>query len=314
MGRTKLPRGSASSRVLSEEKLRVLEQAALILNQPVEKLLSGSSGAMSDATGLTQSASPGNLDIDGKHVSTLYSAQLPSSFVVLLAFQGRNLLLVIDTHDEMPSSPSPPPASEDSDDIVQDWQTSAAEFRHIDEDIPEPYFDFNCWVEDPLQPRPPRPQAIPIGAAIGFIEPASSTSTSPEFYFPQQPTQGFGAPHPASRPQNFSARHTQNQMTARQTQEPSDWTVLSYPGGHQQLGEATEVGKEDELQIIAVDPLQRPAQPRQQRRKAYDDPERQEDTGKTRSLKACVRCRMQKIRVSVIPHAVAIQHAKASDR
>ncbi|KAK0620665.1 hypothetical protein B0T14DRAFT_431637 [Immersiella caudata] len=83
----------------------------------------------------------------------------------------------------------------------------------------------------------------------------------------------------------------------QQTNETSDWAVI----GSRQLQQATEVRKVDKFQIISVDPLQRQPQSRQQRRKAYDDRERQEDAGLTRGLTACIRCRMQKIKVHYLP-------------
>jgi hypothetical protein len=54
----------------------------------------------------------------------------------------------------------------------------------------------------------------------------------------------------------------------------------------------------DALRFIPVNPLQPQPLARGQRRGPFQDRERQEETSRTRGLKACVRCRMQKIRVS----------------
>jgi len=54
----------------------------------------------------------------------------------------------------------------------------------------------------------------------------------------------------------------------------------------------------DAIRFIPVDPVQPQALSRPQKRGPFQDRERQEETSRTRGLKACVRCRMQKIRVS----------------
>ncbi|KAL1840399.1 hypothetical protein VTJ49DRAFT_525 [Mycothermus thermophilus] len=51
-----------------------------------------------------------------------------------------------------------------------------------------------------------------------------------------------------------------------------------------------------DLQFVNIDPLQCRMGLAPRRRGAFQDRERQEETGRTRQLKACVRCQMQKIR------------------
>jgi hypothetical protein len=53
----------------------------------------------------------------------------------------------------------------------------------------------------------------------------------------------------------------------------------------------------DSLRFVSEHPLQSQPLPRVQRREPFQDRKRQEDASMTRGLKACVRCRMQRIRV-----------------
>jgi hypothetical protein len=222
------------------------------------------------------------------------------------------LFRLVDILEEIPASPSPRGESENSEDVVE-WQTRGAEFSEIDEDI-ELYPNLNYWVEDPSAAGQPIVQAaLSRAPATGFVEPESHMSVPPNW--PQQPIQQFGTPQPAApppTPQDPAINLSQaipweilgsavvEQHTLQQPRETAGWTMIeARPVGQRKFQQqTTETQKGDDLQIIPVDPLQRQTQARQQRRRgAYEDRGRQEDAGKTRELKACLRCRQQKIRV-----------------
>ncbi|KAK4446912.1 cutinase transcription factor 1 beta [Podospora aff. communis PSN243] len=280
MGRTKLPRGSTSLEGISEEELKLLERAASILKTPVANLLS-SVGSSHDATAPAPQQSVTEVEAEDPYID--------------------------DHDDEVPASPSPR-GSESSVD-VGDWQIPASDFRGIDKDIPDTYYDVNQFLDDSNLAHDYRSHHLITPSATGFVEPEFSI-VSTSHAWPQHPTQQFGTPHPAApppTPQDSSARpHPRgswelldttmvDQVSIQQAPETGDWAVI----GSRQLRQATEVRKVDKFQIISVDPLQRQPQSRQQRRKPYDDRERQEDAGLTRGLTACIRCRMQKIKCKI---------------
>ncbi|KAK0642135.1 hypothetical protein B0T16DRAFT_421071 [Cercophora newfieldiana] len=280
MERAKLPREPSSSEAISEEDLKALERTASLTGIPVANLLRASTGSASDATRLEQQQSIIQVDPEDPELD--------------------------DSNDEVLASPSPPGESESSVDVAE-WQVSAAEFRDIDEDIPGSYdLDIRRFLEDM---HTAHDHALTRTASNGFVEPEGYPSASQGW--PQQPTQQFGTPHPAAPPptsQDSSARPLQSllswevldsamvdQMSVQQTREAGDWAVIE----SRQLRQAAEVRKVDTLQIIPVNPLQQQPQARPQRRKPYDDRERQEDASMTRNLTACIRCRMQKIKCRI---------------
>jgi len=217
-----------------------------------------------------------------------------------------------DTRENNPTSlPTSPPSDSDkegSDDIAE-WQMSAAEFNNIDEDITaESYIELNHWLDDHFQGVPfPASDFGARTAVTGFVEPENSASGFRPWR--QQPIQQFGTSRlvaPPPTPQDARLRPSQampwdivepsmtDQAAPRQGRDQGDWTMIGQrPNSLQQLRQPPA----DELQIISVNPLQPPLQPRPQRRRPYEDRERQEDASRTRGLKACVRCRMQKIKV-----------------
>jgi hypothetical protein len=229
---------------------------------------------------------------------------------------GVTLPRATDTRENNPaylptSLPTSPPSDSDkegSDDIAE-WQMSAAEFNNIDEDITaESYIELNHWIDDHFQSVPfPASDFGAITTATGFIEPENSASGFRPWR--QQPIQQFGTSRlvaPPPKPQDASLGPSQalprdivessmaDQAAPRQGRNQGDWTMIGQrPNSLQQLRQPPA----DELQIISVNPLQPPLQSRPQRRRPYEDRERQEDASRTRGLKACVRCRMQKIKV-----------------
>jgi len=81
--------------------------------------------------------------------------------------------------------------------------------------------------------------------------------------------------------------------------DSSDWPLVPFPnsdGAHSEL----QLGTSRELvpvTFVSFDPLEPMAQARQ-KRGAFRSDQLREETHKTRQLKACLRCRMQRIRVS----------------
>lgn len=260
MGRAKMPRVQNPSQDLSEEARRqVLEQAAFILNIPVASLVSASS--LSANGGPQQLQQQSATRVEPEHGGS-------------------------DTYNQDPPSPPEESGKADSDDNAE-WPSSAAEFNAVDPDLSF-YLDFDVWVDGHSHVG-----ASPTSLAEngnGFVGQRQLPSE------PWQPAQQ--APMPSQPQQSWELVETMvGPSTFHPGRNPSDWTIIGPRPGHQQLPKASEARRVEELQIITVNPSQ--TQPRAQRRKAFDDRERQEETGQTRGLKACVRCRMQKIRCTI---------------
>lgn len=280
----------------------------------MEKLLSASASSHPTNQETQQpitNLGPEELDKEGRSSSN-------SSFPFIVAYHAVILLkgvtsyTVIEIHDENPASSSEGSDRESSDDVV-DWPTSPAEFRDIDEDIAVgTYIDSTHWLDDTFQEVFAPSQGLGARAVTtGFVEPESSASESRGWY--QHPAWQFGTPQlaaPPPTPQDVVTRPPEalpwefveapmvDQPAPPQTRGPSDWMIIgASASNHRQSQQAMNARGRGELQIIPVDPQQPPSQSRPQRRRPYEDRERQEDAGKTRGLKACVRCRMQKIKV-----------------
>lgn len=282
MGRTKLPRVTASSEAPSEEKLK---EAASLLNLPVTSLQHFLSAAAGPSRGATRPAP--------QHQEPLADEDE-----------------VDDTFEEIPSSPSPPSRDSDGSDDVVEWTSSAAEFQRIDDSIPGQYSNLTFFFEDRLPSN--QGSHLPNGIADSFVEfglyPAVPRA------WPQSAQHHSGTPQPAApppAPQELNARSFQpmswenldsvmiDQDPAPHGDESAGWAVVGpRPPAHPRARAPPGAQRAEELQIIPVDP-QRQQLVRQARRKPYEDRERQQDAGKTRGLKACVRCRMQKIRCEI---------------
>ncbi|KAK3365571.1 hypothetical protein B0T24DRAFT_710668 [Lasiosphaeria ovina] len=179
----------------------------------------------------------------------------------------------------------------DSDDTVE-WHSSAAEFDGIDPDLAGVYFDLDYWVDGHSH----------VGAApTATAESANGSGDQRQVPSgPWQPAQPRPMPPPRPPSLSWELVETAVDPTALQTaRNPSEWTMIQARPSHPQLPKSADTPAVEELRIISVNPNQ--SQPRPQRRKAFGDRERQEETGQTRGLKACVRCRMQKIRVHHLP-------------
>jgi hypothetical protein len=77
----------------------------------------------------------------------------------------------------------------------------------------------------------------------------------------------------------------------------SSWSLVGFPPGEGQAL-ATREGSTHVWQAFDPTSKEVPLRPSKRQRKPFKDMKKRSDTGKTRRLKACVRCRMQKLRVS----------------
>jgi hypothetical protein len=222
-----------------------------------------------------------------------------------------------------------------SEDDIAPWQSSAAEFDNIDEDIIREYEHVNPWGDDfPILSPGTAPAQMPTPAAttkqttpsahghqyqsqwghptVGQYSLYSSPYT-PSFQGAGGPIHGFPGVT-AVTPQtqawemvrNPSLGEDQNahpQLSRHVSNVPQSysWGMTSTPvtTPHSIVNRGPESAPSDGLHFVSIDPHQQPTSARPQRRGPYQDRERQEETSRTRGLKACVRCRMQKIRVRI---------------
>ncbi|KAK0721756.1 hypothetical protein B0T26DRAFT_700214 [Lasiosphaeria miniovina] len=224
-------------------------------------------------------------------VANLLSASSRSANDGPQHLQQQPVLRAEPEHDACNQDPPSPPediGKADLDDTVE-WHSSAAEFDGIDPNLAGVYFDLDCWVDGHSH----------VGAApTATAESANGSRDQRQVPSgPWQPAQQ--RPMPPQPPSlSWELVETAVDPTALQTaRNPSEWTMIQARPSHPQLPKSADTPAVEELQIISVNPNQ--SQPRPQRRKAFGDRERQEETGQTRGLKACVRCRMQKIRCAI---------------
>jgi hypothetical protein len=218
---------------------------------------------------------------------------------------------------------------------VATWHSSAADFDNIDDDVFREYENVDRWGEDfpilsqtataPMQvPTPGSNAQATTPVAYGHhIQSSWNFSQLPTQYAPYPspwigtlgvintgaPTPGVSG-SPVFNPQQQSweliekpqqACHVQPSWHLPDGKQPL-WAMDRAPVGPPAYPTPSNsshdgVSNSDALRFVSVDPLQPQATSRPQRRGPFQDPERQEETGRTRGLKACVRCRMQKIRV-----------------
>ncbi|KAL2271980.1 hypothetical protein VTJ83DRAFT_1351 [Remersonia thermophila] len=83
---------------------------------------------------------------------------------------------------------------------------------------------------------------------------------------------------------------------------PGAISIRSEPPRQNTRPNSEGVSKTTDLQFVEVDPTQCKTGSATRRRGPFNDPQRQAETAKTRGLKACVRCQMQKIRCQPDPN------------
>jgi hypothetical protein len=217
---------------------------------------------------------------------------------------------------------------------IAPWHSSAAEFDNIDDDIVREYENVNSWEDDfPIlsptaatthgtTPAPntkttpssaygpslqspwtfsqpdaqyipnPSPSSMPFLSVFSTSVPTLGSADSTGFTVQPQSWELIENPQPSQPPQ------PSRQLPV--SQQPLGWQMTGGYGGAAQPTPrpAAEDASSEALRFIPVDPLQPQPLTRPQRRGPFQDRDRQEETSRTRGLKACVRCRMQKIRVS----------------
>lgn len=306
---------------LTPEDRGVMERAASIMNMPLTQLLPGPSrvdqgtslGQHSGSLGASQRVVDENNDHEN---GTLLPEPNPH-------LAKKLMFVCVDTSshdDEQPNGDDSRDSASDGE--VSVWQSSAAEFDNIDNGITKGYEYVDPWGDDfPIL----APIATPTqGPAIGpsTRTPASAVygvSIQPAWNLAQADTQYVPSviSH-LTTPSSTAPTTTFSSDAAPVTQQQS-WEIIEKPqsqlvrpppslewpmaGGYlgstlpsRNPGDGDVSG--DSLRFVSEHPLQPQPLPRAQRRGPFQDRKRQEDASRTRGLKACVRCRMQRIRVS----------------
>lgn len=209
---------------------------------------------------------------------------------------------------------------------IEPWHSSAVDFDNIDDDIAREYENLDPWADDfallvPASAPAHIPSAstdthsvTPVASAYAIQSPPwshSSLQSNHDAFLPSlsplaslamfgtdATTPGFAGNT------DFTPQH-QNQAWELIERPPTVQPPQQGSAGQQAQGgflqsRSTPVGEHVSrhgLRFVPVDPLEPQALSRPQRRGPFQDRERQEETSRTRGLKACVRCRMQRIRV-----------------
>jgi len=217
-----------------------------------------------------------------------------------------------------------------SEEDIIPWDTSAADFKNIDDDIADEYENVDPWGRDfpVLTPATTVTQTSASGSSTVYgqhVQPTSWSIAQPDIHHvptvmgslvasstvlatsalfndaasasqQQQSWEIIDSPEPPERSQPAQNPHPSDQL------QSYGWPSV---GGH--VGSmissrnpgGESLSNDAQLRFVPVHPLQPQAVSRVQRRGPFQDRDRQEETGRTRGLKACVRCRMQKIRCSI---------------
>jgi hypothetical protein len=311
-----------------------MERTASILNMPLDQLLPGLQAGPGTTPGTTPLAQqPDTVEISRGVNSNEDNGQRSRHTDI---GQESDIFLVIESdtrNNDQPEANDDRDSASEGDVAV--WHSSAAEFDNIDDDVIREYENVGRWGEEfpifsqtataPMQVPTPGsntqtatpvaygyhtqspwsfsqlatqyvPYTSPWIGPLGVIDTGASTpgvSGSPAFNLQQQSWELIE--------KSQQARHVQPPSQVpdgKQPFSPMDRTPVGPPAYPTPSNSSHDgVSNSDALHFVTVDPLQSRATSRPQRRGPFQDPERQEETGRTRGLKACVRCRMQKIRV-----------------
>jgi hypothetical protein len=224
--------------------------------------------------------------------------------------------------DEQPSGDDTRDSASDED--ISVWRSSAAEFDNVDDGITREYEYVDPWAEDfsILVPT--------IAATQGpATEPNTRASASAMYGLSIQPAWSLAEEDTPCVPSlmcdpiapSTTVATPAFSTDASHVTQPQSWEIIEKPqrpqlpqpppsfgwptgGGFRPALPSRNAGDEevssDALRFVSVHPLQPQTPPRVQRRGPFQDRERQEETSRTRGLKACVRCRMQKIRCTIV--------------
>jgi len=221
-----------------------------------------------------------------------------------------------------------------SEEEIIPWNSSAADFSNFYEDIANDYEHVNLWGHNlpvvapatattqasagtsdtltessavygyPIQPASwnlARPDLNYSSAVIGTLVASSTALATSAFLTDTAPTSQHKSWEIIEKPQ--SPQPLQPSQTSQLSDEPHSQERRGVGGHPASMLPPRNSGDEhpsgDVLRFVSVHPLQPQAISRAQPRGPFQDRERQEETSRTRGLKACVRCRMQKIRCSI---------------
>lgn len=223
--------------------------------------------------------------------------------------------------DEQPNGDDNRDSASDGD--VSVWQSSATEFDNIDDGITKEYEYVDPWVDDfpILAPTttaaqgPARESNTRTSASAIYgvsIQPAWSLTQTDMQYVPSLVSQltspasttlatpAFSSDAgPVSQQQSWEVIEKPQPSQFSRPSPSFEWpTAGSYAGPMLPSRNPGDEGvSRDKLRFVSEHPLQPQPLTRVQRRGPFQDRKRQEDASRTRGLKACVRCRMQRIRV-----------------
>lgn len=223
--------------------------------------------------------------------------------------------------DEQPNGDDNRDSGSDGD--VSVWQSYAAEFDNIDDGITKEYEYVDPWGDEfpilapataaaqgPIREPNTRPSASAVYGRS--IQPAWGLAQADTPYVPSlvshlttpanttlaTPTFSSDA-DPVSQQQSWEVIEKPQSSQLSRPPPPFEWpTAGGYlgpmpPSRNPGDGDVSR----DSLRFVSEHPLQPQPLARAQRRGPFQDRKRQEDASRTRGLKACVRCRMQRIRV-----------------
>ncbi|KAK3296365.1 uncharacterized protein B0H64DRAFT_321485 [Chaetomium fimeti] len=300
---TRVKRGSFPAAFLSltPEDRGVMERAASIMKIPLDEVTQLIAGPSHVGQGTSLGQRPGSFEPPQRPLSENHDIENDTS-----------------SHDdEQPNDDDNRDSGSDGE--ISVWRSSAAEFNNIDDGITKEYEYVDPWGDDfPIL-------AANTAATQGqAIESNTRTSAAALYGLSIQPPwslAGADTPYVPSLVSHFTTPSTTvttpafSSDTAPVTQQQS-WEVIEKPqtsqlpppsfgwstvGGY--LGSTVpspSPGNEDTsgdaLRFVSMHPLQPQTSQRVQRRGPFQDRKRQEETSRTRGLKACVRCRMQRIR------------------
>jgi hypothetical protein len=304
---TRVKRGSFPAAFLSltPEDRGVMERAASIMKIPLDEVTQLIAGPSHVGQGTSLGQRPGSFEPPQRPLSENHDIENDTS-----------------SHDdEQPNDDDNRDSGSDGE--ISVWRSSAAEFNNIDDGITKEYEYVDPWGDDfPIL-------AANTAATQGqAIESNTRTSAAALYGLSIQPPwslAGADTPYVPSLVSHLTTPSTTvttpafSSDTAPVTQQQS-WEVIEKPqtsqlpppsfgwstvGGY--LGSTVpspSPGNEDTsgdaLRFVSMHPLQPQTSQRVQRRGPFQDRKRQEETSRTRGLKACVRCRMQRIRCIIV--------------
>ncbi|KAK2803707.1 hypothetical protein FQN50_006925 [Emmonsiellopsis sp. PD_5] len=308
---------------LSAADFQTLERAASLLNIPISKLLSGTSNHTA-----VPSAKDAQFDSQVGSSSQTHPSQNGSSSSD--SNQARSTLpgepLYILPHSASRSLGFPYEALEFNGPFPVDVQTPYGQGDLIGtSDFRVPFPTQSSLQQLPMMETAPKlweignrtPAFHTDRSEIGYSQSANgvelatkgmqSTFQPPNAVgLPQPPTQGF--PNSSDHPQTTESEEngdlsaedfevSQALFGTSVDSSSSGWSLIEPSQEENGLREPIPTSLSNHsFQWVSCNPLQAQSQSGRRSRRPFQDPQLREETGNVRKLKACVRCRMQKIR------------------